>query len=46
MNSSSTILDNRFYNGEVVYHQGQPDEEVFPVAHEVPQEIKELWTRC
>ena len=44
--SISTILDNRFYNGEVVYHRGQPDEEVFPGAHEVPEEIKELWTRC
>ncbi len=44
--SISTILANRFYNGEVVYHRGQSDEEVFLGAHEVPDEIKKLWTRC
>ena len=40
--SISTIFHNRFYNGEVVYHRGQPTEEVFPGVHEVPEEIKEL----
>ena len=44
--SISTILDNRFYQGVVVYHRGQPDEEVIPGAHEVPEEIRELWERC
>ena len=44
--SISTILDNRFYDGEVVYHRGQSDEEVIPGVHEVPEEIKELWARC
>ena len=44
--SISNILNNRFYQGEVVYHGGRSDEEVFPGAHEIPEEIKELWFRC
>ena len=44
--SISTILNNRFYQGDVVYHRGRSDEEVIPGAHEVPQEIKDLWSRC
>ena len=44
--SISTILNNRFYQGDVVYHRGQPDEKVIPGAHAVPEEIKELWSRC
>ncbi len=44
--SISTILNNRYYEGLVVYHRGQPDEEVIPGVHEVPEEIKEFWSRC
>lgn len=44
--SISNILNNRFYQGEVVYHGGRSDEEVFSGAHEVPEDIKELWGRC
>ena len=44
--SISNILNNRFYQGEVVYHGGRSDEEVFPGAHDVPKEIKELWLLC
>ena len=44
--SISTILGNRFYNGEVVYHRGKSDEVIIPGAHEVPEEVKDLWTRC
>jgi len=44
--SISTILNNRFYQGVVVYHRGQSDEEVIPGVHEVSDEIKELWERC
>ena len=44
--SISTILNNRFYQGVVVYHRGQSDEEVIPGAHEVPEEIRGLWERC
>ena len=40
--SISNILNNRFYQGEVVYHGGRSDEEVFSGAHEVPEYIKEL----
>jgi len=44
--SISTILNNRFYQGVVVYHRVQSDEEVIPGAHEMPEEIRELWERC
>ncbi len=44
--SISTILNNRYYEGLVVYHRGQPDEEVIPGVHEVPEEVRELWSRC
>ena len=44
--SISTILNNRFYIGEVIYHRGRPDEEVIPGAHEVPDEIRQLWSGC
>lgn len=44
--SISTILNNTYYQGLVVYHRGQPDEELIPGAHEVPEEIRELWSRC
>ncbi len=44
--SISTILNNRFYQGDVVYHRGQPDEDVIPGAHVVPEEIRELWAEC
>ena len=40
--SISTILNNRFYEGVVVYHRGQSDEAVITGAHEVPEEIREL----
>lgn len=43
--SISNILNNRFYQDEVVYHGGRSDEEEFPGAHDVPEEIKELWFR-
>ena len=42
----STILNNRFYLGEVIYHRGKLDEEVIPGVHEVPEEVKQLWVRC
>ncbi len=44
--SITTILNNRFYLGEVIYHRGRPDEEVIPGAHEVPGEIRQLWSGC
>ena len=40
------VLDNRFYEGKVVYHQGLPDEVMVDGAHEVPSEVKELWILC
>ncbi len=40
------VLSNRFYEGKVVFHGGQRDEEVLEGAHEVPLEVKELWLRC
>jgi hypothetical protein len=40
------VLGNRFYEGIVVYHEGQPDESVTDGSHEVPQEVKDLWTKC
>jgi len=40
------VLDNRFYEGKVVYHQGLPDEQVFEGSHEVPAELKDLWVHC
>ncbi len=42
----STILNNRFYEGKAVYHRGRPDERVVDGAHDVPEEIRELWLRC
>ena len=44
--SISTILNSRFYEGVVVYHRGRGDERVIPGAHQVPQEVKELWLHC
>ena len=44
--SISTILNNRFYEGKIVYHRGQPDERVIEGAHEVPKEVRDLWERC
>lgn len=40
------VLDNRFYESKVVYHQGLPDEVVVDGIHDVPQEVKELWRKC
>ncbi|MCH8141866.1 MAG: recombinase family protein, partial [Proteobacteria bacterium] len=40
------VLDNRFYEGKVVYHQGLPDEVVVDGTHEVTQEVTELWLKC
>ena len=39
--SISTLLNNRFYEGKVVYHRGRPDEQVIDGAHEVPEEVYE-----
>ena len=44
--SISTILNNRFYDGKVVYHPRRADEEVIDGAHEVPDEVRDLWRRC
>ena len=44
--SISTILNNRFYEGKIVYHRGQPDEQVIEGVHEVPDEVRDLWGRC
>jgi len=44
--SISTVLNNRFYSGKAVYHRGQPDEEVTEGVHEVPEEVRELWSKC
>ena len=40
------VLGNRFYQGMVIYHEGQPDELVTDGSHEVPQEVQGLWTKC
>ena len=44
--SISTLLNNQFYGGKVVYHRGRPDERVIDGAHEVPVEVRELWLQC
>ena len=40
------VLDNRFYAGKVVYHQGLPDEVVVDGTHELLEEVKDLWLKC
>ncbi len=40
------VLSNRFYEGKVVYHPDEPDEEVKEGAHEVPEEVRRLWLQC
>ncbi|MDD5703665.1 MAG: recombinase family protein [Dehalococcoidales bacterium] len=40
------VLSNRFYEGKVVYHKGQPDELVIDGKHEVPEEVRTLWLQC
>ncbi|MFC1989435.1 recombinase family protein [Chloroflexota bacterium] len=40
------ILSNRFYDGKVIYHDGQPDEKVFEGIHEIPDGIRRLWREC
>ena len=44
--SISTLLNNRFYEGKVVYHQSRPDEQVIDGVHEVQPDLRELWLRC
>ena len=44
--SISTVLNNRFYSGKTVYHRGRPDESVVEGAHDVPEEVRELWAKC
>jgi DNA invertase Pin-like site-specific DNA recombinase len=44
--SISTILNNRFYEGKVVYHRDQPDEQIIEGTHEVPREVRDLWEQC
>ena len=44
--SISALLNNRFYEGKVVYHRGQPDEQVIDGVHEAPEEVRKLWLRC
>ena len=40
------VLDNRFYDQKVIYHRGQPDEEIVDGIHDVPDEIRALWQKC
>ena len=40
------VLDNRFYEGKVVYHEGLRDEVAVDGTHEVCQEVKDLWLKC
>ena len=40
------MLNNRFYDGKVVYHPGRSDEEIRDGVHEVPDEIQRLWRQC
>ncbi|MBI2859463.1 MAG: recombinase family protein, partial [Chloroflexi bacterium] len=44
--SIAEVLENRFYDGKVVWHPGEPDEEVWDGLHEVPTEVRELWRKC
>lgn len=41
--SVEAIVTNRFYNGEIVYHPGQPHEKVKKGNHQVPKEVRNLW---
>ena len=40
------VLSNRFYNGKVIYHDGQPDEMIINGIHELPDEVRNLWQQC
>ena len=40
------VLDNRFYEGKVVYHQRLPDEVVVEGTHGLSKEVKDLWLKC
>jgi hypothetical protein len=40
------VLSNRFYEGKVIYHEGQANEAVIDGCHEVSQEVRELWLQC
>ena len=44
--SVEQVLENRFYEGQIVYHRGKPDEAVREGAHEVPDDVRALWLRC
>jgi hypothetical protein len=44
--SVEQVLENKFYEGKIVYHPGKSDEEVRDGKQEVPEEIKELWKQC
>jgi hypothetical protein len=40
------VLSNRFYEGKIVHHEGQPDEMIIKGSHRVPDEVKQLWQHC
>ena len=40
--SVEAVLSNRFYEGEAIYHPGQPDEEVRDGVHKVPAVVRDL----
>jgi hypothetical protein len=44
--SVRSVLDNRFYEGKVVWHPDKPEEQVRDGDHMVPPEVKELWRDC
>ena len=44
--SIKAVLDNVFYDGKVIYHRGQADEEIIEGIHEVPDEVRTLWLKC
>jgi len=40
------LMSNRFYEGKVIYRKGLADEIVVDGYHHVPEEVKDLWTKC
>ncbi|MFH1142054.1 MAG: recombinase family protein [Chloroflexota bacterium] len=44
--SVNQVVSNPFYTGKFYYHKGRPDQELRDGVHQVPEEVRTLWSQC